>query len=94
MAISRNDRGYGISKYGIELQHTLGGFVSSVSGGDAMADVVTEKLGGDWLDNGRLVRLSPRQVPSPNHHFICWKNGTLERWECAAFVDWLRLALS
>jgi LysR family glycine cleavage system transcriptional activator len=52
------------------------------------------KLGGDWLDNGRLVRLSPRQVPSPNHHFICWKTGTLDRWECAAFVDWLRLALN
>ena len=52
------------------------------------------KLGGDWLDNGRLVRLSPRQVVSPNHHFICWKPGTLERWECAAFVDWLRLALN
>jgi DNA-binding transcriptional LysR family regulator len=52
------------------------------------------KLGSDWLDNGRLVRLSPRQVPSPNHHFICWKPGTLDRWECAAFVDWLKLALS
>ena len=52
------------------------------------------RLGRDWLDNGRLVRLSPRQVPSPNHHFICWKPGTLERWECAAFVDWLKLALS
>jgi DNA-binding transcriptional LysR family regulator len=52
------------------------------------------KLGRDWLDNGRLVRLSPRQVVSPNHHFICWKPGTLDRWECAAFVDWLRLALN
>ena len=37
------------------------------------------KLGRDWLDNGRLVRLSPRQVVSPNHHFICWKPGTLDR---------------
>ncbi len=54
MAISRNDRGYGISKYGIELQHTLGGFVSSVSGGDAMADVVTEKLGSDHLTKKHL----------------------------------------
>ena len=52
------------------------------------------KLGSDWLDNGRLVRLSPRQVASPNHHFLCWKSGALERWECAAFVDWLRLALA
>lgn len=52
------------------------------------------KLGRDWLDNGRLVRLSPRAVPSPNHHFLCWKAGTLERWECAAFVDWLKLSLA
>ncbi len=52
------------------------------------------KLGRDWLDSGRLVRLSPRSVPSPNHHFLCWKAGTMERWECAAFVDWLRQALA
>jgi LysR family transcriptional regulator, glycine cleavage system transcriptional activator len=52
------------------------------------------KLGRDWLDSGRLVRLSPRSVASPNHHFLCWKPGTLERWECAAFVDWLKLSLN
>ena len=52
------------------------------------------KLGRDWLDSGRLVRLSPRAVPSPHHHYLCWKPGTLERWECAAFVDWLQLALA
>jgi LysR family glycine cleavage system transcriptional activator len=51
------------------------------------------KLGRDWLDSGRLVRLSARSVSSPNHHFLCWKPGALERWECAAFVDWLRSAL-
>ncbi len=39
------------------------------------------------------VRLSPRSVPSPHHHFLCWKPGTLERWECAAFVDWLRRSM-
>jgi DNA-binding transcriptional LysR family regulator len=49
-------------------------------------------LGRDWLISGRLVRLSPRSVPSPNHHFLCWKPGTLDRWECAAFVDWLKNA--
>ena len=51
------------------------------------------KLGQSWLDSGRLVRLSPRQVRSPHDYFLCWKPGTLERWECAAFVDWLRQAL-
>ena len=51
------------------------------------------KLAAGWLDSGRLVRLSPRSVASPFHHFLCWKPGTLERWECAAFVDWLTSAL-
>ena len=51
------------------------------------------KLGASWLDSGRLVRLSPRSVPSPHVHTLCWKPGTLERWECAAFHDWLLAAL-
>ncbi len=52
------------------------------------------QLGVAWLDSGRLVRLSPRQVASPHHYFLCWKKGALDRWECAAFVDWLRQSLS
>lgn len=51
------------------------------------------KLGVAWLDSGRLIRLSPRSVPSPHHHFLCWKPGALERWECAAFAEWLGNAL-
>ncbi len=51
------------------------------------------KLAAAWLDSGRLLRLSPKQVPSPFHHFLCWKPGTLQRWECAAFVDWITLSL-
>ena len=56
--------------------------------------LVRLKLGSGWLDSGRLVRLSPRTVPSPHRHSICWQPGTLERWECAAFVDWLTQALA
>lgn len=51
------------------------------------------KLGHAWLDSGRLVRLSRESVKSPYDYFLCWKPGTLERWECAAFVDWVRHAL-
>jgi LysR family transcriptional regulator, glycine cleavage system transcriptional activator len=51
------------------------------------------QLGLAWIDSGRLIRLSPRAAPSPHHHFICWRPGMLERWECAAFVDWLKQAL-
>jgi LysR family transcriptional regulator, glycine cleavage system transcriptional activator len=50
-------------------------------------------LGASWLDTGRLVRLSARSAASPHHYFLCWKPGTLDRWECAAFVDWLQQAL-
>jgi LysR family transcriptional regulator, glycine cleavage system transcriptional activator len=50
-------------------------------------------LGASWLDSGRLVRLSTRSAPSPHHYFLCWKPGTLDRWECAAFVAWLQQAV-
>jgi LysR family glycine cleavage system transcriptional activator len=51
-------------------------------------------LGASWLDAGRLVRLSPRSARSPHHYFVCWKPGALDRWECAAFVDWLQRTLA
>lgn len=56
--------------------------------------LVRRRLGTAWLDSGRLVPLSSRSVPSPHHHYICWKPGALERWECTAFVDWLRQSLA
>lgn len=52
------------------------------------------KLGAAWLDNGRVVRLSARNVPSPLRHYLCWTKGALARWECAAFADWLTQALA
>lgn len=51
------------------------------------------KMGAAWLESGRLVRLSARAVPSPMRHYLCWQPGTLERWECAAFADWLSQVL-
>jgi hypothetical protein len=62
MAITRNDRGFGISKYGIELQHTMAGFVKEVSGGEATADVIAEKLGSDWLTKKHLGPLKYEEV--------------------------------
>ena len=52
------------------------------------------KLGGPWLDNGSLVRLFDLEVPSPHAHYLCWRTGTMDRWECAAFAEWLRKAMS
>ncbi len=56
------------------------------------------KLAVPWLENGSLVRLDNnaifgRSIPSPHNHYLCWRTGTMERWECAAFADWLRKSL-
>lgn len=56
--------------------------------------LVRLRLGNAWLQSGRLVRLSSRSAPSPYRHYICWKPGALERWECAAFADWLERTLA
>ncbi|MFZ4289102.1 LysR substrate-binding domain-containing protein [Variovorax sp. HJSM1_2] len=57
--------------------------------------LVRLKLGAPWLDNGTLARLgtSPafaQQVPSPHAHYLCWRTGTMDRWECTAFAEWLK----
>ncbi|MDD0811615.1 LysR substrate-binding domain-containing protein [Curvibacter sp. RS43] len=51
------------------------------------------KLGRPWLEAGSLVRLYEREVPSPHAHYLCWRTGSMDRWECAAFAEWLRKAL-
>ena len=56
--------------------------------------LVRLRMGAAWLESGRLVRLAQRTVASPHRHYICWRPGALERWECAAFADWLAQALA
>ena len=61
--------------------------------------LVRLKLAAPWLDSGALVRLGTtppftESVPSPHAHYLCWRTGTMDRWECAAFSDWLRQALA
>ena len=51
--------------------------------------LVRLKLGTPWIDSGALVRLSSRNVPSPHAHYLCWRTGAMDRWECAAFAEWL-----
>ena len=55
--------------------------------------LVRLKLGAPWLENGSLVRLFDRDVPSPHAHYLCWRTGTMDRWECSAFADWLRTSI-
>jgi len=61
--------------------------------------LVRLKLGAPWLENGSLVRLGnnevfTRKVVSPHAHYLCWRTGAMDRWECAAFADWLRKSLA
>ena len=60
--------------------------------------LVRLKLGAPWLDTGALVRLGSseamrRSVPSPHAHYLCWRTGAMDRWEVAAFADWLKKAM-
>jgi LysR family glycine cleavage system transcriptional activator len=56
--------------------------------------LVRVRLGAPWLENGSLVRLYPRTVPSPHAHYLCWRTGAMDRWECATFAQWLRQSLA
>ncbi len=56
--------------------------------------LVRLKLATPWLESGQLVRLFDRNVPSPHAHYLCWRTGTMERWECATFAEWLKSALA
>ena len=48
------------------------------------------ELGLPWIDNGTLVHLFDLDVPSPQAPYLCWRTGTMDRWECAAFAEWMR----
>ena len=60
--------------------------------------LVRLKLGAPWLENGSLVRLfapgSIKTVVSPHAHYLCWRTGMMDRWECSAFADWLRKSIA
>ncbi|MDH4449813.1 MAG: LysR substrate-binding domain-containing protein [Rhodoferax sp.] len=55
--------------------------------------LVRLKLGAPWLDNGSLVRLYAHHTPSPHAHYLCWRTGAMDRWEVAAFAEWLKKAV-
>jgi len=57
--------------------------------------LVRLRLGAPWLEHGSLVRLGSadpfmRNVPSPHAHYLCWRTGAMDRWEVAAFAEWLK----
>jgi LysR family transcriptional regulator, glycine cleavage system transcriptional activator len=56
--------------------------------------LVRLKLAAPWLESGQLIRLFDHQVPSPHAHYLCWRAGAMDRWECAAFAEWLKRMVS
>jgi hypothetical protein len=68
MAISVNKRAFGQGKYALDLDNVKCGWVSDVDGGHAVADVVTEKLGGDWL--------AKKHIGNVKYEEISFKCGT------------------
>ena len=52
--------------------------------------LVRLQLARPWLQSGQLVRLFDRALPSPHAHYLCSRSGTMERWECTVFVQWLQ----
>jgi LysR family glycine cleavage system transcriptional activator len=71
----------------------IGLMCDAASAGMGVA-LVRLKLGAPWLEHGSLVRLYERNVPSPHAHYLCWRTGTMDRWECAAFADWLKKSVA
>ena len=41
-----------------------------------------------------LVRLFATDTASPHAHYLCWRTGAMDRWECAAFAEWLRKTMA
>jgi DNA-binding transcriptional LysR family regulator len=75
----------------------IGLMCDAAAGGMGVA-LVRVKLGAPWLEIGSLVRLGTsepylRNVPSPHAHYLCWRTGAMDRWEVAAFADWLKKSL-
>ena len=56
--------------------------------------LVRLKLAAQWMENGSLERVSARTVPSPHAHYLCWRTGAMDRWECAAFAEWLKKSVA
>ena len=61
--------------------------------------LVRLRLGAPWLERGALVRLGTNpvfsgNVPSPHAHYLCWRTGMMDRWECAAFAEWLKKSVA
>lgn len=78
MAITRNQRAYGVSKYGLEIEGSTVGWIKEADGGHATAEVVTEKIGADPLARKHLGPLKYEEI-----QFKCGSG------QSKALYDWI-----
>lgn len=76
--ISNKNRGYGAGKYALELDGIKCGWVSDVEGGNAVGDVVAEKVGGDHLQR--------KHIGSVKYEEISFKVGS---GMCRELYNWI-----
>jgi phage tail-like protein len=62
MPITRNARSYGVGKYGLDIDGLNAGWIKEVEGGNATADVVTEKMGTDHLARKHLANVRYEEI--------------------------------
>lgn len=62
MPITRNQRAFGVSKYGLEIEGGNVGWIKEFDGGHATAEVVTEKIGADPLARKHLGPLKYEEI--------------------------------
>ncbi|MFO0573765.1 MAG: phage tail protein [Polyangia bacterium] len=79
MAITRNQRAYGVSKYGLEIEGGTVGWIKEFDGGHATAEVVTEKIGADPLARKHLGPLKYEEIS-----FKCGSG------QSKALYDWIQ----
>jgi DNA-binding transcriptional LysR family regulator len=61
----------------------------------AAAGMGVARCGSSWapLAGQRHAGAPVRPGAQPHAHYLCWRTGTMDRWECAAFAEWLSKAI-
>lgn len=77
------DRAYTTRFYGLELDGVSAGWVSNTEGGTAVGEVVTEKMGGDWLQK--------KHIGNVKYEEISFQAGTSAS---RGFYEWIKSSFS
>lgn len=61
-ATAAEQRSYAAGQYALELDGVFAGWLYAAEGGHAVADVVTETLGGDWLQKKHIAAVKYEEI--------------------------------